>query len=252
MSELNVHRFGPESGPTILALHGLTGHGLRWRLLAERLPDCRVIAPDLRGHGRSTSLPPWTLETVADDVAALIEPRRPVTVVGHSFGGMVAIHLAHRNPELVAGLVLLDPAVGLPPEALLPIAEQTIADPGYADVEAARRDKIATAWQDVAPEILSGELAEHLIPRSDGRLGWRMHTAAVTAYWGELARDVLLPPADLTTTVVYGNQSQVTAPLRVALQRDPRPKLTLREFDCDHMVLEALPDETAAVVRSAL
>jgi lipase len=51
---LNVHRFGPDEGPAILCLHGVTGHGLRFRRLAN---DClagrRVLAVDLRGHGRS-------------------------------------------------------------------------------------------------------------------------------------------------------------------------------------------------------
>lgn len=51
---LNTHLFGPTDAPEVLALHGLTGHGRRWRNLAEQhLPDVRVIAPDLRGHGRS-------------------------------------------------------------------------------------------------------------------------------------------------------------------------------------------------------
>ena len=66
---LNVHRFGPEQPAQILAVHGLTGHGLRWRTLAtEHLPGFSVLAPDLLGHGRSSWEAPWTLDS---NVAAL-------------------------------------------------------------------------------------------------------------------------------------------------------------------------------------
>ena len=53
MSVLNVHLFGPDDGRPVVALHGVTGHALRWRVLAEQLPELRLVAVDLRGHGHS-------------------------------------------------------------------------------------------------------------------------------------------------------------------------------------------------------
>ena len=77
---LNVHRYGPEQPAQILAVHGLTGHGMRWQTLATRhLSGFSVVAPDLLGHGRSSWEAPWTLDA---NVAALAEcsagrPRGP-------------------------------------------------------------------------------------------------------------------------------------------------------------------------------
>ncbi|WP_024799736.1 alpha/beta fold hydrolase [Nocardia sp. BMG51109] len=253
MPDLHVHRYGPATGPLVLALHGLTGHGRRWEALATgELPDVRIVAPDLRGHGRSTALPPWTFEAVVDDVVPLLDGE-PAVVVGHSFGGAAGIHLAHRYPELVRGLVLLDPAIALDPALMLDTAESLLARPDYPDAEAARRDKLETSWGEVAPELLEAELAEHLVAAPSGRLTWRMSLPAVVSYWGQLARDLVLPPAGLPTVVVQALKAPfVTPQLRATLAGQLGESLTVHEFDCDHMVAQARPAETAAVLRAAL
>ncbi|MGV9679661.1 alpha/beta fold hydrolase [Nocardia sp. NPDC003482] len=253
MTDLNVHRFGPADGPLVLALHGLTGHGRRWASLAtEHLPDVRVLAPDLRGHGGSTAVPPWTLEAVADDAAALLD-EEPAVVVGHSFGGAAGIHLARRHPELVKALVLLDPAVGLDRDFLLEVAESTLARPDYPDVETARLDKLESAWADVEPRLLDAELAEHLVATSEGRVAWRMSLPAIVAYWGQLGREIVLPPKDLPTVLVHALKSTIVTPrLRATLTEHLGDHLVVHEFDCDHMVAQARPAETAAVIRSVL
>lgn len=253
-----MHRFGPATGPLVLALHGLTGHGKRWAALSdEHLPEVRVIAPDLRGHGRSTALPPWTFERIVTDLVELLEAEtdEPVLIVGHSFGAATALHLAHRHPELVRGLVLLDPAIALEPTLLNDIALGTLAHPDYDDVEHARRDKLASAWADVEPHVLTAELDEHLTPTTGGRVGWRMSLPAITSYWGQLARDFVLPPADLPTVLVQAMKVQppfVTPEFRSALAAHLGARLTVHEFDCDHMVAQARPAEAAALVRAAL
>ncbi|MQY28328.1 alpha/beta fold hydrolase [Nocardia aurantia] len=253
VSDLQVYRYGPADGPLVLALHGLTGHGRRWESLAtEQLPEVRMLAPDLRGHGRSTSLPPWSFETVVADVAAVLDGR-PALVMAHSFGAPVAIMLASRHPELVRGLVLLDPAVGMPADMMDHIALATLARPDYADVEEARLDKLETAWADVDPALLAAELAEHLVPDDAGRVRWRMHLPAIVSYWGQLAREIVLPPADLPTVLVQAMKAGIVTPeFRAALTARLGDRLTVHEFDCDHMVAQARPAETAAVLRAAL
>ncbi|MFB8009035.1 alpha/beta fold hydrolase [Nocardia sp. NPDC056000] len=258
MSDLHVHCFGPSTGPVVLALHGLTGHGRRWQALAEQqLPDVRIIAPDLRGHGRSPGVPPWDFETITADLVTLLrrETSEPVVVLGHSFGAAVAVHLAHARPELVRALVLLDPAIGLDPDFMLRIANSMLEHPDYANVDDARFDKLETAWSEVDPAILEAELAEHLVPTADGRVGWRVCMPAIIAYWGQLAREFVLPPAGLPTTVVRAMKVDppfVTPAFRAALAERLGERLTLLEFDCDHMVAQARPAETAALVRALL
>ncbi|MDO3645593.1 alpha/beta fold hydrolase [Nocardia mangyaensis] len=260
VSSLHVHRFGPADGSVVLALHGLTGHGNRWEnLAAEHLPRARVLAPDLRGHGRSPALPPWDFETIAEDLADLLrtETAGPVVVVGHSFGGAVGIHLARRNPELVRALVLLDPAIGIDAKLIEQIAIANLASPDYTDLAEARCDKQASAWgpDEVDPVILERELAEHLVPTEGGRVGWRIFQPAITSYWGQLARPFVLPPADLPTVLVRAAKVQppyVTAEFRAALAEHLGERLTTHDWECDHMVAQARPAETAALIAAVL
>src|SRR4051812_42440847 len=69
-SELFVSEFG--SGRPILCLHGIEAHGARFLGLAARVPGLRVVAPDLRGHGRSPKTGPWTLEQGVADLTPLL------------------------------------------------------------------------------------------------------------------------------------------------------------------------------------
>nr|WP_040811717.1 alpha/beta hydrolase [Nocardia concava] len=256
--ELHMHRFGPSTGPVVLALHGLTGHGRRWQRLADdHLPDVRILAPDLRGHGRSPGVPPWDFETLVDDLVALLrtESSEPVVVLGHSFGGAIAVHLARRHPELVRALVLLDPAIGLEPDRMLQIANSMLAAPDYASAEQARFDKLETAWGELDPAVLDAELTEHLVPTANGRVGWRMTMPAIIAFWGEIAREFVLPPGDTPTVMVQAMKVDpplVSPAFRAALIEHLGDRLTVHDFDCDHMVAQARPAETAALVRTVL
>ena len=98
----------------------------------------RVVAVDLRGHGRSDKpRESYTMRLFADDLAWLCEQiglAKPV-VVGHSMGGIVAFDLAARYPDLPAGVVMLDAAVVLPSEtrAAIPGFLEKLRSPGYRE-----------------------------------------------------------------------------------------------------------------------
>jgi lipase len=107
----------PGTGVPVLAVHGITSSSRSWPFLAAVL-DQPVLAPDLRGRGRSNRLPaPYGIGQHADDCAAVIESvgGAPVVVVGHSMGGFVATVLAARRPDLVRALVLVDGGLPFPP-----------------------------------------------------------------------------------------------------------------------------------------
>jgi len=257
-SGLHVYRYGPAGPPRLLAIHGLTGHGRRWQTLATRhLPEIAVAAPDLIGHGRSSWAAPWTFEANVGALVALLEDQAdgPVVVVGHSFGGAVAMHLAAARPDLVAGLVLLDPAVGLDGEWMREIAESMLASPDYPDREEARTEKFTGSWADVEPAELDRDLDEHLIALPGGRFGWRICVPAMMAYWSELARDVVLPPSGIPTTLVraaWTDPPYVTGELLDGLSQRLGADLTLVDLDCLHMVAQAKPAETAELIRRHL
>jgi pimeloyl-ACP methyl ester carboxylesterase len=110
---------GPASGPVVVCVHGLAGSAVNWSAIAPLLTDrCRVLAPDLPGHGFTRALGRST------DVAALrvllhrfIEavPAGPVLLIGNSMGGMLALLEASAAPVAVTGLVLVDPVLPLVP-----------------------------------------------------------------------------------------------------------------------------------------
>ena len=116
--KLNTYEWGDESAPLVVCLHGVTGHGLRFRKLAEeRLANrFHVVAADLRGHGHSTWDEPWDIATHVADLLETFD--RPAYWIGHSFGGRLTMEVAAVRPELVRRAVLLDPADLHPAPAL--------------------------------------------------------------------------------------------------------------------------------------
>lgn len=97
--------------PDVLLVHGVTSSHLAWPFVVDRLPGVRAIAPDLRGRGASNGIDGAAgLRAHADDLAAALDALgvERTLVVGHSMGAFVAVVFAHRHPERVSRLVLVD------------------------------------------------------------------------------------------------------------------------------------------------
>jgi pimeloyl-ACP methyl ester carboxylesterase len=109
--ELNFG-FWPGRGAPVVALHGLTASYLNFIGIAERLEGRRpLFALDLRGRGDSDKPEgSYGFDQHARDVAAAMRALDlgPSVIVGHSMGAFIATALAAQNPELVAGLILID------------------------------------------------------------------------------------------------------------------------------------------------
>lgn len=108
---LHAGRYG--RGPNVLvAAHGITANHTEFHLLADVLgDDFTVVAPDLRGRGNSRNITgPFGMAAHADDVVALLDhlgiERAPL--LGHSMGAFVAVVTAHRAPDRIKELVLVD------------------------------------------------------------------------------------------------------------------------------------------------
>ena len=102
------------NGQPVVVLHSSTGSKGQWRTaLAEWTERYRVIAPDLLGYGDTDSWHRPRVLTLADEVeivaAVIARADRPVHLVGHSYGGAVALHTALALGPRVASLCLIEP-----------------------------------------------------------------------------------------------------------------------------------------------
>jgi pimeloyl-ACP methyl ester carboxylesterase len=191
-----------ESGPRVVFVHGLFGQGRNWTTIAKGLADNhRVTLLDLPNHGHS----PWSdrvdyqdmAESVATELEALGDP---VTLVGHSMGGKVAMTLALRRPELLTALVVVDVA----PSAY-PASGGRTDDPDeeaspFADYIAAMRaldlDSLATrqdaddALRDAVPSrMVRSFLLQSLVREGLGAGGgwrWRLNLELLERDLGDL------------------------------------------------------------------
>lgn len=128
------------TGKNVMLLHGWTCDSHDW---IEQLPlfesKYRVVAPDLRGHGRSEVMPSgaYTPADYVADIEALISteyPGQKFIVVGHSMGGQIAARLAAKRPDLISAVVSVDGALGFGSDAAQLFSKTThdlnVGDPG--------------------------------------------------------------------------------------------------------------------------
>jgi pimeloyl-ACP methyl ester carboxylesterase len=120
---LTVAQAGSPPGagrPVVLVIHGMTSSHMVYRTVARELcrtaPHICLLAPDLRGRGRSANLPaPYGIAAHIADLIAVLDHAGAdrALVVGHSIGGDVAARFAADHPERTAAVVLLDGGVPL-------------------------------------------------------------------------------------------------------------------------------------------
>jgi pimeloyl-ACP methyl ester carboxylesterase len=246
------------AGSPVVLLHGLGGAASNWVEVAPLLVSRhRVIALDLPGHGGSLPIATGRgMDAFVDAVAVALEHHRaaPALIVGHSFGGQVAVRLAAHRPELVAGLLLVAPAgIGTRARrARVAVALSTRLRPGRLVAPFAPR-LAPRAWfraavlrpffvpdgRAVSPRATRGFLAEmraHADTRTvaramvadDVRQSFRAVRCPAIVLWG--ARDPQLSLED-----AFAFARGLRAPLRVVA-------------DCGHLVPGERPEAVADAV----
>lgn len=151
------------AGRNVMLLHGWScdSHDWSWQLptLESRY---RVVAVDLRGHGRSEVMPPgaYAPGDYAADIASLIAghyPGEKFILIGHSMGGQIAARLAAARPDLVDAVVSVDGSLGFA-DTLSPLFQDVCdqldaGDPGlvgpafFSKFYAAQTDPATMRWQ---------------------------------------------------------------------------------------------------------
>ena len=254
-------------GKPLLLIHGLSAQlrSFAQEMVDELAKDHRVIRIDRPGSGYSPTLRSGSqhLAEQADAVAALIDALgldRPV-LVGHSLGGALALHIAERHPDKVAGLALIAPATQpvkdvppvfrglMVPPSLIPLVARTIAVP----MGMATRDKVLAEVFKPEPVpanyLVDGGGALALRPGNVEAAAGDLQLARgdaeeMTASYGEL---------DVPVAILYGRGDNLLD-YRVhgekTVSQIPGARLTLVEGG--HMLPFTQPLETALWVRSVL
>lgn len=181
-AEIAWFEWGSEGDPPILLVHATGFHGRCWDATVKALPDgYRIIAVEMRGHGRSENTGPyrdWT--EPRDDVLQLVEALDLTNLigVGHSMGGHCLTQVCARIPDRFARLLLIDPVMMNPDYYLLgQFKERGKAE----DFPVARRRNQWSSWQEMFErfasrhpyslwrrQVLEDYCKYGLIPRSDG------------------------------------------------------------------------------------
>lgn len=246
---LFVSQFG--AGRPLLCLHGIEAHGLRFVALATRLADIRVVAPDLRGHGRSPGGGPWTVAQHVADLAPLLESLGPQTIVlGHSYGGLIAWELARALPAALAGLVLVDPAIGV----TVTTAEEGIAANAARLSWPDERSALEALLAQRAPGAWWAAALEHaaaLERMPDGRLRPIVRDEAVVNGWTQMREPVRSTPwrgPTLLLEAVLEEGKYVSAATAHAMREELGEAFDHRVLEVTHTIPSDHPDLLAALV----
>ncbi len=242
---LNTHSMG--DGPLLVMCHGLvTANLATWYLSAAPALSrhYQVVLYDLRGHGKSDSpITGYDLDTMALDLINVISAyqtkstKSRVTIVGHSYGALIALHYALLNPQSVAALALID--------APLPAAHYIYPSFEYIDSPTVGEKFVASAAGQPMPAS-----------RREQRARTRLECLSLhSSLRNDLRASVDVPDTRLQslqipTLCLYGRQSDCAA----AGERLARllPRGELRWLDCDHFIPTHAPTEMTQQLLSYL
>lgn len=171
--KLNAFEWSREGTPLVF-VHGFGNDSHVWDEIAPKVaPHYRTLAIDLRGHGDSDPDPEGRydhtsmardLETAADSLGI-----GRAVLVGHSLGGRVSMAFAGRNPDKMAGLVIVDSAPSLDRRGTARIRQETESlEPSFASVRDYER-VLLHQYPAARPETLARLARLWLRQRDDGR-----------------------------------------------------------------------------------
>jgi pimeloyl-ACP methyl ester carboxylesterase len=243
MPELSIqnrsvfYRIGGTGEPVVL-LHGGGSSGRQWKALTSELEtDFLCYAPDLFGHGASSS---WTSEDgpLLADYAAIVEAIAvliggPFHLVGHSHGGAVAATYAIGNPKSLSSLTLIEPTL----MHLLRVSQSS----AWPEAE-----ELGTKHIDAVSRGELFQIADEFLPYWIGREAWRSmpddrRTAiintmpAIAQFWASEFSEATPVKAynqlTVPTLLVRGTKTRMTAREIISLLHDTLPSSRLVEIE---------------------
>ena len=231
-------------GPPMLILHGLFGSCDNWMTQARMLgAHFTVHTVDLRNHGLSPHDPVHSYAAMTDDVVELIREKtgHPVTLIGHSMGGKVAMNVAIRHPELVQRLMVVDIIPkAYPPhhnkllQGLLALQVETITSRQEAD----ERLAVWVPQPDVRQFLL-----KNLSRKPEGGFTWKINLPAIA----ENLADIFSNPLGAGTftgpaNFIMGSRSDYYAPGDEGVIQHYFPAATISFLNTGHWVQAEQPE----------
>lgn len=236
--------------PVLVLLHGAGMDHTAWALQDRYFAHhgYSVLAPDLPGHGRSTSAPLKSIAELADWTAALITAAgaAKAKLVGHSMGSLIALETAARHPDKVTGLALIATSakMAVGPD-LLKAAESNDHD-AIDMVSIWGLGQRAELGGCLAPGLWMHGGAQRLLEQSRPGVLYA-DLAACNAYEGalEAAAKVTVP-----TSVIVGERDMMTpAKAGRTLAAAIAGARTVLLEGAGHMMMSERPDEVLAAMR---
>lgn len=196
-------------GPGLVFLHSLGSSSHAWRMQVNHFSDgYRVLAPDRRGHGRSSHRGALTIDSAVDDLVALMDAlgMEQAHICGLSMGGVEALRLYERHPERVSSLVLADTFAELPPDRARRRVEDLEERVRTLGMEAFGREYAYGT-------LLAGTSEEHKqeLARVVGAMSPESYLAAAQACFSARLQHVL-PTVRVPALVVVGAEDDRTPP----------------------------------------
>ena len=240
--DIKLHHldWGNHGKHPIVLVHGSRLHAHVWNDFSRRFSDrYHVIALDQRGHGDSgwAAQDGYQMENFYQDLRAVVEARglSRFTLIGHSLGGRVSMLYAHRHPELLERLVLVDITPGRPAVvARGEISDDDRTAPGEFD---SSEDALAHLKRLMprAPAPLVEESVRHGLRRTDdGRYTWKYDPAFLSGRRSRAnAVDLWSAVASIPTPTLlqYGSHSNVVSPELAARMGETMPSCTVERIE---------------------
>lgn len=198
---MKLHHREIGKGQPLIILHGLFGSSDNWQTQAKRFAEYfRVILVDLRNHGHSDWNEDSSYEAMANDVIALINDLQleKTILLGHSMGGKVAMHVAQKQSEILAKLIVVDMGIKQYPPHHQHILEGIHSVQLEGVTSRSEADKQLSNYID--SEGVKQFLLKNLYWREKGNLAWRMNVNVLENSMSEILsampeKEVFLPTA---------------------------------------------------------
>jgi len=259
--------WGPPGGPPVLCLHGLLDQGLIWEPVALGLAAAgyRVIAPDLRGHGRSAHAGSYQPLDFIGDAVALVDRLvdRPFQLIGHSLGSVVACGLASLRETQVERLVLIEPVLPALPgsqpvrETVDTLVHYALSPPRHSPMpdQASALARLRRAMPSLPLELAQRLVGRVIRPEGEGWIWcWdpvlqtRMSLNLQSGPLHRAAYLQLLAELRTSCTVVQGASSAFNRPEDLQALREALAGADWHRLDGGHNLLIEAPHALLAIL----